>query len=692
MSYTTDMIRNIAVVGHGGTGKTSFVEQLLYIDGLIEAPATVESGKTVSDYTEEEIQHGVSIHTSIAHIFWQDYKVNLLDTPGSADFVGEVVASFRAAESALITVGAKSGVEIETIKLWRRLNHRRMPRMVFINKMDKDGADFRGTLNELRERFDTTFIPVTIPMGTDGSYEGVINLINMKAYRIPADGKSEKAEEIPAEYADIVAEFHRDLVEYAAEGDDDLLQKYLETEDLTVEEVKLGLTEGLRTNRLVPVLCGSAILGSGFEPFLDFLSIAAPSPTGIDERALDENEQEYSIKITADAPVSCLNFKTIIDQFSGKLSYVKVVTGSLKPDTELFNYRENKKEKVSKIFIAQGKNLEEVDELSAGDIGVLAKIDSAQTNDALCDPGNTIHFVPLQLPQPTYSAALSAENKGDMDKLTQLLHRAAEEDKTFTIGFNPETKETVISGMGELHFNIIFERALKKNKIPYKTTTPQVAYRETITKPAGAEYSHKKQTGGHGQFARVVLEIKPLPRGKQFQFVNAIHGGSISKGYLPGVEKGIIEGMESGILAGYPVVDIEATVVDGKEHPVDSSEMAFKIAARGALREAMQKAGSILLEPVMDLRVFIDEQYLGDVLSDLSAKRGRVQGQENLGGGIVEVDAKVPQSEMLRYSVDLRSITSGTGAFELSFSHYDQLTGRQAEEVIQAAKKAASEE
>ncbi len=685
MSYTTEMIRNIAVVGHGGTGKTSFIEQLLYIDGLIPSPATVESGKTVSDYTEEEIQNGISIHTSIAHIFWQDHKINLMDTPGAADFVGEVVASFRAAESALVVVGAKSGVEIETIKLWRRLNHREMPRMVYVNKMDKDGANFENALEDLRSRFDTTFIPVTIPMGKGSDYSGVINLINMKAYPIPEDGKSEKAIDIPAEYQDMVAEYHRNLVEYAAEGDDDLLQKYLETEDLTIEEVKTGLTEGLRTNRLVPVLCGSALQGSGFEPFLDFLSLAAPSPFGVDEKGLDENEQEYSVPINPEGSLSCLNFKTIIDQFSGKLSYVKVVSGSLQPDMEIYNYREDKKEKVSKIYIAQGKQLEEVDKLSAGDIGVLAKIESAHTNDTFCSPDKVIHFVPLKLPQPTYSVALTAENKQDMDKLTQLLLRAAEEDKTFSIDFNPETKETVISGMGELHFKIIFGRALKKNSISYNMHTPKIAYRETITKPSSAEYSHKKQTGGHGQFARVVLDIKPLTRGENFQFVNAIHGGSISRGYIPGVEKGILEGMEHGILAGYPVVDIEATVVDGKEHPVDSSEMAFKIAARGALREAMQKAGAILLEPVVNLRVFAEEQYLGDILSDLSSKRARVQGQESIGGGIMEIDAQVPQSETLRYSVDLRSITSGTGAFEIEFSHYDPLTGRQADEVIAAA-------
>ncbi|GAB6090882.1 elongation factor G [Spirochaeta dissipatitropha] len=686
MSYKTDMIRNIAVVGHGGTGKTSFVEQLLYIDGLIDSPATVESGKTVSDYTEEEIQHGISIHTSITHIFWQDYKINLLDTPGAADFAGEVVASFRAAESALITVGAKSGVEIETIKLWRRLNQRNMSRMIFVNKMDKDGANFQNTMEDLQSRFDKTFIPVVIPMGQGDSYKGVINLINMKAYPVPADGKSEIAQDIPAEYKEVVEEYHRNLVEYAAEGDDDLLQKYLETEDLTMEEVRYGLTEGLRTNRLVPVLCGSAIHGSGFEPFLDFLSIAAPAPTGIDERGLDENEQEYPVKIDPEGPISCLNFKTIIDQFSGKLSYVKVVTGILKQDMEIFNYRENRKEKISKLYIAQGKNLEEVDALSAGDIGVLAKIESAHTNDSFCDPSNVRHYVPLQLPQPTYSAAIEADNKQEMDKLTQLLHKAAEEDKTFAIDFNPETKETVISGMGELHFNITFERALRKSKIGYTTKSPKVAYRETITKASGSEYTHKKQSGGHGQYARVNLEIKPLPRGENFKFVNAIHGGSISKGYLPGVEKGVLEGMEHGVLAGYPVVDIEATVVDGKEHPVDSSEMAFKIAARGALKEAMKTAGSIILEPIMDLQVFIEDQYLGDVLSDLSSKRGRVQGQENLGGGIVEVDAKVPQSELLKYSMDLRSITSGTGAFELSFSHYDHLTGRQLDEVIAAAQ------
>lgn len=377
---------------------------------------------------------------------------------------------------------------------------------------------------------------------------------------------------------------------------------------------------------------------------------------------------------------------TAYHQFSGKISHVKIVTGKLKPDSELYNVRKNQKEKISKIFLIQGKQLEETNELVAGDIGALTKLDSVETGDSLVAQDSNVIYEPVQELLPVHAVAISANSKNDEDKLNQMLHREVQEDPTFRVAYDKETKETVVSSMGELHLSIVLNKIREKQKIKMQTRVPKVAYRETLTKPAAADYQHKKQTGGHGQYAKVSLEIKPLPRGENFSFVNAIFGGAISKGYIPGVEKGIVEGMQAGILAGYPVVDVEAKVVDGKEHSVDSSEMAFKLASRGALRIALEKASPVLLEPTMNLEVYVDDQYLGDVLSDLSSRRGRVLGQEPIGGGIQLIKAQVPQAELLRYSIDLKSITSGTASFEMSFSHYDSISGRIADDVIKASK------
>lgn len=689
MGITTDMIRNIAVAGHGGTGKTTLVENLLFYGGAIGKPETTDTGRTVSDYTDEEISQKMSIHTTLSHITWGDTKINILDTPGLADFVGEVVASFRAAESAVMVVGAKAGVEIETIKLWRRLDGRNMPRMVFINKMDIDRADYQKTLDDLREKFDATFVPITVPIGAGSEYKGVVNLIDMKAYLAQGLGQKETAAEIPDEVKAMVEEFHETLVESAAEGDDELTMKYLEEETLTLEEVKRGIMEGLRENKVVPVLCGSAAQSSGISELLDLVSWAAPSPAGIAEIAVGEDESEQEVDISSDASFSGFAFKTSIDQFSGKLSFVKVVTGVLSSSTDLYNAREGKKDKVSKIYTMLGKKLEEVPELVAGDIGVLSKLALAATNDSFCTPDKVVQYKPLQLPMPVHSVAINAGAKKDEDKLSDALAKVTEEDKTFIVTFNPETKETVVSGMGELHINNVLDRVKDSQKIEVETRPPKVAYRETITSNAEATYRHKKQSGGHGQFGEVSIRVRPLQRGEQYDFANEIKGGSVSKGYVPGIEKGFHEAMEEGIVAGYPVVDVGITLVDGKEHPVDSSEMAFKMAARGALKDAMKKAKPTLLEPVMSLKVFIEEQYLGDVLSDMSSRRGRVQGQHQLGGGIVEIDALVPQAELLKYSIDLRSITSGTGGFEMEFDHYDPISGKIADDVIKQAQAEA---
>jgi elongation factor G len=692
MTVNTEEIRNICIAGHGSTGKTTLFEQAMFYGGRIPKAETVESGKTVSDYTEEEISRGISIHTTLGYLQWRGRKINLLDTPGSSDFVGEMIAGLRAAESVLLVVGADAGVQIGTVQAWRRLRERKLPALVFINRMDKEHADFDKTLASLRENFQAAFVPLSVPFGAGSGFRGVLDLIEQKAYLTQGGQGKPAASEVPPELAEQLRTHRQALVEAAAEGDDALMEKYFESETLEEAEIVSGLAGALSAGRVVPVLCGAAALSSGVGSFLNAVAAFCPSPLGRMEplapAAGSGDGQEASVPVSPEGPSSCLVFKTSIDQFSGRLSYVKVITGRITADSELVNARERKREKISKVYSCIGKKLEEIEGLSAGDVGILNKLSAAATNDSLCAPERERVFLPLRLPQPVHAVAVSAIAKKDEDKLNQLLQRAAEEDLTFRVEYNQETRETVISGMGELHLDIIMNRIRSQAKIEMATRVPRVAYRETIRAGAGAEYQHKKQTGGHGQYAKVSLEIKPLPRGEHFKFVNAVVGGRISRGYIPGVEKGVLEGMESGILAGYPVVDLEASVVDGKEHPVDSSELAFKLAARGALKAALENASPVLLEPIMNLTVFVEDQYLGDVLSDLSARRGRVLGQEPVGGGIQEVKAQVPQSELLRYSIDLRSITSGTAGFEMEFSHYSPITGKVADQVVAAAQEA----
>lgn len=678
MLYQTEMLRNLAVVGHNGTGKTTLTEQILFAGGVIPRAETVQSGKTVSDYTEEEIRRGISIHTSFSHIFWKDTKINILDTPGSADFVGEVILAFRCTECALMVVSAKSGVQVETIKLWRELNARKHPRMVFLNMFDLANTDFERSLAELKERFGMPFIPVSIPIGQGEGFQGVVNLLDMKAY-ICKEGSKETVADIPPELADTAARFRKILVEEAAEGDEELLDLYVEKGDLNDEQIKRGLQEGLERNQFVPVFSGSALKHSGIVPLLDFTAYDSPSPFKVVEPCVSG---EKSRIIDPEGPFSGFVFKTVYDQFAGKLSFIKVVTGKLSPESEAYNPRTQKKEKLSRIYIAVGKNLKEVSQLSAGDIGVVGKVDSLHTNDTLCHHDDIIHYLPLELPSPVYSLAISAKNQKDEDKLGQILVRATEEDLTFRMRYNPQTKETVISAMGELHMGIILDR-LRQQKIEYVTRLPKIPYRETITKAAQAEYTHKKQTGGHGQYGKVLINVEPLPRGEHFKFEEVLRGQNLSRSYLPAIEKGILEAMEEGFLAGFPIVDIKVTVLDGKEHPVDSSELSFKLAARGALRAALEQAKPIILEPVYKLSVFIEEKYVGDVLSDLSAKRARVLGQNSYGKDLVEIQALVPLSEVQQYALQLKSITSSTGLFEMEFDHYEPLGAKESQALIQ---------
>ncbi len=693
MALASKDIRNVTIAGHNGTGKTALLEQLLFYSNVISRAEQVESGKTTSDYTEEEIARKISIHSALANVAWQGKSLNFIDAPGTADFVGEVTCGFRTCESALLVVDARDGAQIETIKLWRNLNGRNKPRAVFLNKMERERVDFGKTFAHLKEEFKTTFVPITIPMGNGPDFKGIIDLIENKAYFFQA-GQKEKVGDIPAEYADEVEEYREALIEAAAEGADDLMEKYLEEMTLEAEEIHRGVCEGLKNNVVVPVFCGCTANGAGITSLLDFVAENFPSPVGAEETIVKEDGSEEKLAISADGQVSALCFKTTIDQFSGKLSFLKVVTGTVTGDTDLFNPALGKKEKPGKVYRAVGKKLIETDSLVAGDIGVITKSNIATTNCTLLGSADMkFTFKPLSFPNPIYSLAISAADKKSEDKMNDALHKVTEEDLTFQVAYNEETKQSTVSGMGELHLNMILDKIKDKQKIQINTKLPRVPYRETITKKSGiVEYAHKKQSGGHGQYGKVLIEIAPIDRGLYYTFDNIVKGGSVSKGYVPGIEKGLHDQMEEGFLAGYPMVDIGVTLVDGKEHPVDSSEMAFRLAAKGAMKLAIEKAGPVLLEPFAKLSVYIDNQYLGDILSDLSSKRGRVLGQEDLGGNMVQVNAEVPQAEMLNYAIDLKSMTSGTGSFELAFDHYETLAGKMAEDVIKASKAAAEEE
>ncbi|MDR0457075.1 MAG: elongation factor G [Treponema sp.] len=682
MSHTTDQIRNVTIAGHGQTGKTTLFEHVLFAGGVIPRAETLESGKTTGDSSPEEIERKISIHAAMGHVERNGIKINFFDTPGSSDFTGDVILSFRASEFALLMVDGRAGVQIETVKLWRNLDDRKKPRGVFIARLDNDQADFGKTLADIKEKFKIEPTPVTLPMGSGGSFKGVIDVLHEKAYFIAGDAV-EKEGPIPDEYKDAVAAAREKLIEAAAEGDDTLMEHYIDKGSLSPEEMKKGLIEALAENKYIPAFAGAALKNSGIVPLIDFIADAGPNPRTAKDTVLSAEDTETEVPLDPDKPFSALVIKTTYDQFSGKLSWVKVISGKLAADTEAYNVSENKKERVGKIYTCQGKKLEEVRELFAGDVGIITKSATLKTNDTLAAADSSLNFVHLRLPEPVHSVAVNAVAKKDDDKLGEFLVRAAEEDKTFRYNFNGETKETVISGMGELQINIILDKIKTNQKIEIETHIPKVAYRETIGKKAGAEYTHKKQTGGHGQYGKVLLEIAPLPRGENYQFINAIFGGAIPKNYIPGVEKGVLEGMAHGTMASYPVVDVEVKVVDGKYHPVDSSELSFKLAARNAFRDAMRQANPTLLEPVMNLTVFVEEKYLGDVMSDLSGKRGKILGQDSA-GGIAEIRAEVPQAELLRYSIDLRSITSGTGSFAVAFDHYAPISGRIADDVIKA--------
>ncbi len=681
--YKTEKIHNVLLAGHGQVGKTTLNESLLVAGGAIPEPGQVDRGTTVSDFEEEEIARKMSLHTSLSFVEYQDHKINLLDAPGSPDYIGDILAALHVVDSALVLVDAEAGPEIESIKHSRHAHEFGVPRAVFINKMDKERANFETSVEACTQKFHKPKIPIWLPIGSGPEFKGVVDLLKMKALLFPLGAKTPTVTEIPSDMLEAAQAARENLIEAAAEGDDQLTEEFLEGKPLTTEEIDRGLNEDMMAGKFIPVLCGCANRIACASALLDFIIEVMPNAS---EKATAQGFEPGSpdTPLTrdpkTDAPFSAYVFKTMIDQYSGKFSFFRIQSGSITPELEVLNANLNRRERFSHMYAMLGKKTVEVPRGIAGDILAVAKLDTVHTGHTFTDPNTPIEFPPLKLPQAVYSISIAPTKKADEGKMATVLTKLCEEDPTLGFRFEAETHQSLLSAMGDLQLDIALSKLKKKYNVDVERGLPRVLYKETIQKSAQGHHKHKKQTGGHGQYGDVYLDIEPVPRGEGYRFEDHIVGGVIPKGYLPGVEKGVKQALERGVLAGYPVIDILVKVVDGSYHDVDSSEMSFKIAGRTAFKDAMAKASPILLEPVMEVTIYADDSHMGGITSDLNSRRGRI-----LSMGTGEIKAHIPQAELLNYSKDLKAITSGTAAFEMVFSHYQPITGRIAENVIKEA-------
>ncbi|WP_366921854.1 elongation factor G [Metallumcola ferriviriculae] len=670
--FQSDKIRNVGVVSHGGAGKTSLVEAMLYNTGVLSRLGKVDEGNTTTDYLPEEINRKVTINTALAPCVWKNVKVNLLDTPGYSDFIGEVKGAMRVVDSLLFTLCAVSGVEVQTEIIWEYAQGKQKPKIAFINKIDRENANFYRVVNNMKEILEgSSIVPIQLPIGEQDSFKGVVNLLEMQAY-VYADGKASKGD-IPPELTDNAKIYREALIEAAAEADDELLMKYLDGEELTEDEIKKGLKAGIKSGKVTPVLCGSAINNMGVDMLLDFLSSHAPSPLDVME---GDNLHEK--------PLAAQAFKTIADPYVGRLTLFRVFSGVFKADTSVYNANKEEDEKISQVFVMQGKTQHSVPEINPGDIGAVTKLQYTTTGDTLTIKQDPQLLEGLDFPVAHLTVAISPKSKGDEEKVGSALAKIMEEDPSIKLEKNIETKQTLLTGMGELHLDIIVERLQNRFNVEVESFPPRIPYRETIRKAVQkVEGKHKKQSGGHGQYGHVYVDM--VPADEDFIFEQTIFGGSVPKQYFPAVEKGIQEAMVEGSIAGYPVTNLKVVLVDGSYHAVDSSEMAFKIAGALAFRKAMQQASPILLEPVMNLEVTVPSSYMGDIMGDLNGKRGKIMGMEPKGKYQV-IKAQAPLGELHRYPIDLKSITQGRGTFHMEFDHYEQVPENIAQKIIEESK------
>ncbi|MBN1954601.1 MAG: elongation factor G [Anaerolineae bacterium] len=679
--YTTDQLRNVVLLGHGSSGKTTLAEAMLFASGAINRMGKIEDGSTVADFDEEEIRRRISLSLSLVPIEWQKHKLNVLDTPGYTDFIGEVISAIRVADLALVLLDPVAGVEVGTELVWNYADQLNLPRMVVVNKMNRENANFERTLKMLREAFACDFIPLQLPIGSEGKFSGVVDLVKMQAVM----GSEKKAAEIPADMLAQAQDARVQIVEAAAEGDDELILKYLEGEELTEEEIHSGLRAAILKGGVVPVLMTSATDSVGVKALMDALITYAPSPTDRGPVTAEGAAGPEEIEPSELAPLTALVFKTAADPYVGKLTYFRVYGGTLESDSRVWNSRTDSEERLGTIYAMRGKEQLSVERLRPGDIGAVAKLGETVTGDTLCDRGHPVQLPGPVFPHALFAVAVNPTSKADQAKMGPTLTRICEEDPTLRWRQEPSTRQTILEGMGEAHVEIAVRRMENRFGVTVETAIPKVPYRETITQTHSDQYRHKKQTGGAGQFAEVHMRLEPLPRGEGFEYEWEVFGGAISSSFRPSIEKGIRQVLEQGVIAGYPVVDIKAVVYDGKEHPVDSKDIAFQIAGREVFKKVMLSSGPVLLEPIYMVTITIPEEYTGDVMGDLNTKRARVQGMGQQAGKSI-ITAIVPLAEMLRYATDLRSLTQGRGLFSMELDHYADVPAHLTQQIIEASK------
>jgi len=677
--YHTEQLRNIVLLGHGSAGKTSLAEAFAFASGAINRMGKVEDGTTVADFDDEEIRRHISLNMALVPVEWEGYKINVLDTPGYTDFVGEVKSAIRVADLALVLVDAVAGVEVGTELVWNYADERELPRMVVVNKMNRENVDLSQVLETLQGTFGKNFIPVQLPVGTEGEFTGVVDLIKMQALM----GPEGKAGEIPAELADQAKEARVQLVEAAAEADDELIVKYLEGEALTEEEIQRGLRAAILTGTAIPVLVTAATAGLGTRALLDALVAYAPSPADQGPVTVQGAAGEEEIEPNELAPLTALVFKTTADPFVGKLTFFRVYGGMQQSDSRVYNSRAEEEERVGQIYVMCGREQTPVPHLHVGDIGAVAKMTHTLTGDTLCDKGHPVSLPGPAFPAPLFAVAVSPTSKADQAKLGPTLTRICEEDPTLRWRQEPSTRQTILEGMGEAHVDIALRRMENRFDVGVETAIPKVPYRETITKTYGDRYRHKKQTGGSGQFAEVHMRLEPLPRNTGFEYEWKVFGGAISRSFESSIHKGVKQVMKQGVIAGYPVVDVKAVVYDGKEHPVDSKDIAFQVAGREVFKKVMMEAGPVLLEPIYKITITVPEEYTGDIMGDLNTKRAQVQGMGQSSGKSI-ITALAPLAEMQRYATDLRSLTQGRGIFSMELDHYENVPAHLMKEIVAA--------
>ncbi len=680
-SFRTDQIRNVALLGHGGSGKTSLSEALLFRTKAITRLGRIEDGSTASDWDPEEHRRGISINVAVIPFVFDHNKINLLDTPGYLDFVSEVVSGLHAAEAGLLLVDGVAGAEVGAELAWDRLNALQKPRIIFVNKMDRENANFQKAVDSLREALPgSTILPLQLPIGEAENLKGVVSLVSLKAY-MGAEGKEAP---IPEDMLEEVETARMALIEAAAETDDELILKYLEGEELSAEEVRRGLHQGVKNCKITPVYCGSAVADIGLDRLLAALLRYVPAPN---ERKITANKGDEQVELSNDAagPAVAQVFKTIIDRYVGRMNYIRNFSGTIKKDDHLVDPRTGSDDRIANLFHVRGKELLPTDELVAGDIGVVTKLENVLTGDTLTAVGSGLTLPVPEYPQPLYGVAVTPATKADSAKMGQSLSALTEEDPTLRVEYVIATKQNVLQGMGESHVDVAIRRLEQKFGVKVETAIPKVAYQETVSRTASAQYRHKKQTGGAGQFAEVHMRVEPLESGEGFQYVSEVFGGAISTSFLPSIEKGVRQVLDTGVIAGFPVVDVKAIVFDGKEHPVDSKDIAFQTAGREVFKLAMQQATPVLLEPIYRLEVAVPEEYMGDIMGDFNTRRGRVLGMEQKGNRTV-IRALVPQAEIMRYGTDLRSMTQGRGLYTMEFDHYEAVPKQYTDDIVAHSK------